>query len=32
MKKIIFITALLFAFNSNAQAKKQYRSAKRGNI
>ena len=30
MKKIILITSLLFALTSNAQAKKQYRSAKTG--
>ena len=30
MRNLILITALLFAFSSNAQAKKQYRSAKSG--
>lgn len=30
MKNLILIITLLFAFSSNAQAKKQYRSAKSG--
>lgn len=30
MKNFILIIVLLFAFSSNAQAKKQYRSAKSG--